>query len=399
MDGAADLAPPLTPARARGTRPAPLIAHVIFHFGVGGLENGIVNLINHMPADRYRHAIVCLKGFTDFRHRITRKDVEIVALNKREGNDLSMHLRLYRTLRRLRPDIVHTRNLAAMEGQLAALLAGVPHRVHGEHGRDMSDLDGSNARYRLLRRALRPLVHRFTAVSRDLEHWLARDIGVPAARVTQIYNGVDSERFRPRSGRRRIGPEGFAGDDSIVIGSVGRMAAVKDFPRLAEAFVQLLTRVPDGRRRLRLAIVGEGESRAACQAILRDAGAADLAWLPGERADIGKLMPAFDVFALPSLGEGISNTILEAMSCGLPVVATKVGGNIELVRDGATGRLVVPGDARALADALAPYCTDPALRRRHGGAARAVVEARHSMASMTDAYLGVYDSLLGIDRA
>lgn len=392
MRSAIDLSPPR--ADTRSAEPAPLVAHIIHQFSIGGLENGLVNLINHMPAGRYRHAIICLKGFSGFHNRLQRKDVEIVALNKKEGHDIGLYLRLFRTLRRLRPDIVHTRNLSALEGQFVAALAGIRARAHGEHGRDMVDLDGRNTKYRLLRKALRPFVGHFTTVSKDLEGWLAEAIGAPPHKIAQIYNGVDSARFYPRNTRVSIGPPGFMHADCIVVGSVGRMAAVKDFPSLVRAFLLLLERHPESRNRLRLLIAGDGEARTHCHEMLRAAGAEALAWLPGERDDIATLMQAMDVFALPSLAEGISNTILEAMSSGLPVIATRVGGNVELVEDGATGRLVPPGDSAALAAAIYQYCNDDALRRRHGTAARHKIEMRFSMDSMTQAYMDVYDRLL-----
>lgn len=377
-----------------GAAPAPLVAHVIFHLTVGGLENGLVNLINHMPPARYRHAIICLKGYTDFRDRIARKDVEVIALNKKEGNDFLLYLNLFKTLRRLKPDILHTRNLAALEGQVVAALAGVRTRVHGEHGRDMSDLDGSNGKYRLLRKALIPFASHVTTVSKDLETWLVDAIGVRPAGVTQIYNGVDSERFHPRMDWEAIGPPGFMTRDCVVIGSVGRMAAVKDFPNLVRAFLLLLDREPENRTRLRLLIVGEGESHNQCLEMLRTAGAQALAWLPGVRSDTDQMMRAMDMFVLPSLGEGISNTILEAMATGLPIIATRVGGNVELVDDGASGRLVPPADPGALADALSDYGKDGALRARHGEAARQKIEANFSMDAMTRAYMQVYDGVL-----
>jgi glycosyltransferase involved in cell wall biosynthesis len=127
---------------------------------------------------------------------------------------------------------------------------------------------------------------------------------------------------------------------------------------------------------------------------LSAAAAESLAWLPGERHDVPELMRAFDVFALPSLGEGISNTVLEAMASGLPVVATQVGGNPELVEEGKTGTLVPPGDARALAAAARAYAEDPARASAHGAAGRRQAEAKFSIASMVAAYLGVYDAVL-----
>ena len=110
----------------------PLIVHVIHQLDVGGLENGLVNLINHMPPGRYRHAIVCLKNATDFRQRLSAPGVEVISLGKREGKDPAHYLRLYRLLRQLRPSLVHTRNLGCIEAQLLAAIAGVRLRVHGE---------------------------------------------------------------------------------------------------------------------------------------------------------------------------------------------------------------------------------------------------------------------------
>ncbi|WP_090906803.1 TIGR03088 family PEP-CTERM/XrtA system glycosyltransferase [Nitrosospira sp. Nsp13] len=381
-------------SRAITTQP-PLIVHVIHHLGVGGLENGLVNLINHIPPERYRHAIVCLKGYSDFRHRILRENVEIVALNKREGHDFGLYLNLFRTLRRLKPDIVHTRNLGTMEGQVIAAVAGARARIHGEHGRDIFDLHGKNRKYNLLRKAIRPFVDHFIAVSRDLESWLVDTVGATPQRIDQIYNGVDSLRFHPRDGTPfGAGPQGFFTENTFVVGSVGRMADVKNYPSLIQAFLRMLKEEPAAREHFRLLIVGEGTSRRECIEMLREAGAEALAWFPGERADIPELMRTMDLFVLPSLGEGISNTILEAMSTGLPVVATSVGGNVELVKEGYTGMLVPPGEPSALTEAMLRYYRNPDLIIQHGRAARRQIEASFSMETMTQGYLQVYDKAL-----
>ena len=373
----------------------PLIAHVVHRFDVGGLENGMVNLLNRIPPDRYRHAVICLDAFTDYRHRISRSDVSFHALHKRPGKDPALYLRLWRLLRQLRPDLVHTRNLSALEGQLVAALAGVRARVHGEHGRDVFDLHGANRKYNVLRRALRPLVGRYIAVSKDLADWLVDRVGVEQGRVEQIYNGVDAERFRPRvEGFRAVGPAGFFTGGEVIIGTVGRMAAVKDHLLLVRAFIELVATGPEMRRCARLIIVGDGPQRAECLALLAQAGAESLAWLPGERDDVPELMRTFDVFALPSLGEGISNTVLEAMATGLPVVATRVGGNPELVEEGVTGMLVPAGAHRPLAMALRTYVDDVALARRHGANGRKLAEERFSIDAMVAGYLSVYDSVL-----
>ena len=139
---------------------APLVVHIIHRLAIGGLENGLVNLINHMPAERYRHAIVCMTQSTDFRLRIKSNAVAVHELHKQPGHDFGLYFRLWRLLRTLRPAVVHTRNIGTLECQCIALLAGVPARVHGEHGRDMNDIDGRNATYLRLRKIFRPLISR-----------------------------------------------------------------------------------------------------------------------------------------------------------------------------------------------------------------------------------------------
>jgi sugar transferase (PEP-CTERM/EpsH1 system associated) len=327
---------------------------------------------------------------TDFRHRLRDPSVECLALHKPEGHGIKLYPRLYRLLRARRPAVVHTRNLAALEAQFVAAAAGIRATVHGEHGRDVFDLYGKNWKYNLLRRAARPFVSNYIAVSRDLEAWLQRDIGVPPRKLNQIYNGVDSRKFHPRNGPR---PE-FAHPESIVFGSVGRMAEVKDYPLLTRAFIQLMRQQPERAARARLAIVGDGPTREACLDLLQGAGLAHLAWLPGARDDIADIMQALDVFVLPSKNEGISNTILEAFASGLPVIATEVGGNVELVEDGVNGLLVQPGDLAGMVQALLFYLDTPARIAEHGNTARRQAEQRFSIPAMAEAYAAVYDKTL-----
>jgi sugar transferase (PEP-CTERM/EpsH1 system associated) len=378
----------------------PLVAHIIHRLAVGGLENGLVNLVNSIPADRYRHVIISLTDATDFRDRIHRANVPVIALHKTPGRGVGIHLRLWRLLRGLRPDIVHTRNLPTLEHAVTAAAAGVPARVHGEHGRDVYDLDGTNVKYNVLRRVVKPFIHHYIAVSRELEEWLIRTVGAKSDCVTRICNGVDADQFRPRCGpRRAIGPSGFLPPGTLVIGSVGRMEPVKDPLTLVRAFIHILVNQPDARKRVRLVMIGTGSLYDDARELLHAAGADTLAWLPGERDDISDLMRFFDVFVLPSLREGISNTILEAMASGLPIVATSVGGNPELVEEGQTGMLVPTRDPGALAGAINRYTLEPTLRKSHGQSGRRKAETAYSMTAMIDRYLSVYDrALLRVDR-
>jgi sugar transferase (PEP-CTERM/EpsH1 system associated) len=383
-------------AQAVGTDSRPLVLHLVYRFDTGGLENGVVNLINHMPASAYRHTVVALTAVVPgFARRIERDDVTFVSLHKPPGHAVKLYPRLLKLFREMRPAIVHTRNLAALECQVPAMLAGVPVRIHGEHGRDVDDLDGTSVRHQWMRRAYRPFVHHYVALSLELATHLRQRVGVPPVRITEIRNGVDTERFRPApGGRARIEGCPFIDPSLWLAGTVGRMQAVKAQTLLARAFIRALQIEPALRERLRLVMVGDGPLRAEAQALLEAAGVGSLAWLPGERTDVPDVMRGLDGFVLPSLAEGISNTILEAMASALPVIATQVGGNAELVRPGETGEIVPPADAETLATSLVRLATDPARAAAMGRAGRVVVEQRLSLPAMVAAYQGLYDRLL-----
>ncbi len=388
------------PSATSGDRVPPLVAHVLYRFDVGGLENGVVNLINHMPHGAYRHMVVALTEVTDFCQRLNRPDVECVALHKKPGHGARVYPSLWRLLKARRPAIVHTRNLAALEMQAAAWAAGVPARIHGEHGRDIDDLDGSSRRHQRLRQLYSPFVHRYVALSRDLEGYLSGPVGIVPRRITQIYNGVDADKFAPAPtpGLRSIAGCPFQGSGLWLVGTVGRMAAVKNQTLLARAFLIARDADPGFAAVGRLVMVGDGPLRAQAQAILDSGGAHDAGWLPGERGDVADVMRSLDCFVLPSLAEGISNTILEAMACGLPVVATAVGGNVELVDAGRTGLVVPNDDPLAMAQSLLHLWRNAEASKHMGCAGRADVEQRFSMQAMVGAYQHLYDQQISAAR-
>jgi sugar transferase (PEP-CTERM/EpsH1 system associated) len=376
--------------------PRPLILHVVFRFAVGGLENGVVNLINRMSANAWRHGIIALTDVSEsFCSRLKREDITCIALGKPPGHLIPLYPRLVRIFREQRPAIVHTRNLAALEAVVPAWFAGVPVRIHGEHGRDFSDIDGRKRRYKLVRQLYRPFVHQYVALSHDLENYLTSSVGVPSDRVEHIYNGVDSERFRNPVGTR-IAVDGSPFNDPslFVVGTVGRLDPVKDQTSLVRAFARALAMSPGAAQRLRLVLVGDGPLREEAEAIVRTAKIESLVWFAGERNDVPELMKGLDCFVLPSLAEGISNTILEAMSSGLPVIATRVGANADLMEEGLSGRLVPRGNPQAIAEELLAYSSQPRLARRHGHAGRQIVERRFSLDRMVGDYENLYRRLL-----
>lgn len=389
----------------------PLVVHVIYALGTGGLENGLVNIINRCPPARYRHAIVCLTVAERFAERLTAPGVEVIELHKKPGYDFGMYRKLWQTLRRLKPAIVHSRNLAALETQVLGVLFPSCIRIHGEHGRDVNDLDGSNRKYQLFRRLLNPLVHRFIAVSQDLAYWLTATVGISEQKVIQIYNGVDSTRFVPsfaESGgnEQQISdhslprcsvdvPPGFLPQEGgVVVGTVGRLATVKNQALLLEAIRRIVQDHPQLRMRLRCILVGDGPERSSLNQAVDTMGLQSCVYLAGDREDMPAWLRSMDIFVLPSLGEGISNTVLEAMATGLPVIATNVGGNPELVEPEVTGLLVPSEDVEALVESILRLINDPQLRLAMGEAAIRKVRETFDWDRTVAAYLGVYDELL-----
>jgi sugar transferase (PEP-CTERM/EpsH1 system associated) len=360
---------------------ASLVVHLIYRLDFGGLETLLVDCVNRMPAAKYRHAIVCLTDYTAFAEKITQPGVELFALNKAPGLGLGTHMALFKLLRRLRPAILHTYNLSAIEYSITAAAAGVPIRVHAEHGRDAGDPHGLNRKHNLLRRLMAPFIDRYIPVSGDLQRWLSTVVGIPTAKTLLINNGVDTAHFAP----------GAPAASQFVVGTVGRLQDVKNQAGLVDAFIALRALLPQ--QDLRLVLVGDGPLRARLEQQVAGAGLQDVVRLAGARSDIADLMRGFSVFALSSIAEGTPVTLLEAMACGLPIVSSAVGGIPELVQDGVTGALVPALDAPAMAAALARYAADPALAARHGQAGRRRIEDHYSVSAMVQAYVALYDGL------
>lgn len=385
-----------------------LILHVVHHLQIGGLENGVVNLINQLPPDRFRHVVVCIEDFTDFSSRIERGDVEVVAMQRSRVGVWRLRWMLFKLFRRLRPDIVHTRNLSGLDALLPARLAGAK-TLHSEHGFDVDNLSGAAFRPMLLRRLHAPLVNRYVALSNDLCRVMCERWRIAPTRIQQIYNGVETQKFTPPKQlmqprqpmqempaiavRRGLLPPDFQGEGLFIVGTVGRVQAVKDQATLLRALAVIFERYPEWRSDFRLVLVGDGPLMPDLQHLAGALGIAEQTWFAGARQDVAALLQSFDLFVLPSLNEGISNTLLEAMSTGLPLLATAVGGNVELLTQGAVGSTFTPGDHVNLASLMSQYYLTPDLRAAHGAAARTHAVQRFSLQAMVAHYQTVYETL------
>ncbi len=369
------------------------IVHIVHSFSIGGLENVIVQLINQLPADQFEHVLLSLTSISDFKDRITQPGVRFIQLHKPPGHAVGLYLRIYRLLKELNPDVVHSCNLAALEIAPLSWLARIPLRVHAEHGWDSHDPKGESLRYQRIRRLYKPFVSHYVVVSKDIDDYLANAIGVPKSHRTLITNGVDTARFSPRQTATPavIGCP-FVPGHHWLIGTVGRLQTVKNQPLLARAFIHLMKRHPETFDRLRLIIVGDGPLMVEIQALLAHAGLESLAWLSGARNDVPDILRMLDCFVLPSAAEGTSCTLQEAMACGLPVVATAVGGTPELVTHGGTGFLVPDGDANAMAQAILGCYLEPEKAMDFGRRARTLALTQHGLSRMIERYAHVFSN-------
>lgn len=375
-------------ARNQTAPPRPIrVVHVLEELQLAGMETGVIKVVNRLPAS-IEATICCLRRQAEVTKPAVDPRVRVLELGRGASHDYGVVATLARLFRRERAQVVHSHNWQTyLYSVLAARLAGVPVIVHGEHGHD--GLPPSRRRL-LVRRALAPLVTRFVTVSEDLARELRTVWRLDAGAILAIANGVDLARFDARADGRDVRRElGIAPEDDVVV-SVGGIRRVKDYATLLRAFAQVRAARPAAR----LLIVG-----AACDETLQDElaslagslGVRDRVLFTGIRRDVPEVLAAADVYVNSSRFEGMSNTILEAMAMGKPVVATRVGGNAELVRDGVTGCLVPAEDPVALAAAVEGLLADPVRRARLGAAGRAHVERRHSMEAMVARYVDVYE--------
>ncbi|GGD69050.1 TIGR03088 family PEP-CTERM/XrtA system glycosyltransferase [Lacimicrobium alkaliphilum] len=368
------------------------IAHVLFRFDTGGLENGVVNLVNQLPEQGYRHSIITQKGLNpEFAKRVTANNVDYHDLNKADGNDFGMYLRLNRLLKRLRPDILHTRNLATLECQVVGWWRRIPLRIHGEHGWDVSDIGGTNTKYQRLRRMIKPFVNQYVALSGEARDYLIQKVKVPEQRIHPICNGVDMNRFVNPPAPVSPFPEAQFPPLAVVFGTVGRLAEVKDQATLIDAFGLLCARFPQ--HSLRLLLVGDGPMREMLEQRAKEKNVEDKIWFAGDRADVPALMSKMQVFVLPSLAEGISNTFLEAMACGLPVIATRVGGNPDLMLPAHRhSHLIEVRDSQSLMQAMSRYLDKPEAIAEDSEQVRKHCQSHFSLANMVAKYHQLYQS-------
>ncbi|MCP4111787.1 MAG: glycosyltransferase [Desulfobacteraceae bacterium] len=362
------------------------LVHLLPSLAVGGAENGVVNLMNNINTDIFDPFIVTFSSDGPLTARVNRNRVKLIDVAKRKGNDPLLPFRLWRLFNKIRPAIVHTHFWGTLvEGVTSAKMAGVPVIIHGEHG-----TIEQRKRNILVQRLFWHFCDSVVSISNALKYRLSETIGFDSYRITPIINGVDTDKFYPVSDRNRCRKNFNIPSDAFVVGTVGRLLPVKDQQTIIKALS--IIKKKTGNKVLGV-IAGNGPLLENLSDLSRSLGIENEWIMLGEQDNIPAVMNTFDVFALPSLSEGISNTILEAIACGLPVIATEVGGTVEIV-DSRYGILIPPGDAKAFSSAVSELMNNNELRKTYAENARAAAEEKFSLSSMIKTYEKLYLSLL-----
>lgn len=372
------------------------VMHVLNYVRRGGTEFGILKLMDGLDKTQFQHFLCTTRQYDqDFVDAYALGDRLYSAAGKNQGLQFPL-LRLKKIFQICRPHIVHTRNWGALEAVPAARLAGVPVVIHSEHGYETHNMDGLPLRQRAFRRFVYSMADTVFTVTRELRDYHARQAWLSPERIAVIPNGVDSQRFSPSaSARAQIRAELGIAPATLVLGTVGRMVPIKDYGTLLDSADALAQRGLD----VHLLLVGKGPELPALQA-----RAAALPSLAGKITFLGAsdsvpdLLNAMDIFVLTSLSEGMSNTLLEAMATGLPVLATRSGGNPEVIGEGNVNWLFSPRDVRGLADLVERLARNAAARASQGEQARNRILEEFSLQRMWQRYADLYTQAIARRR-
>ncbi|MFB3926344.1 MAG: glycosyltransferase [Syntrophales bacterium] len=311
------------------------ILHVTHSLDMGGLERVVVDLARGLTRVGHRVDICCLNGRGTLAEEAEREGIMVYSLKKKPGVEWLLPVKLSKIIRRGYYDIVHTHNEAgAIYGVPAAVLSNVKNIVHTEHGKEPSYRN--KRRLCLAEKCLLRMVDRIVTVSKNLKDYMAASMNMEPDCIRVILNGIDISKFSGRDRRTQMRKSLGIANEDFVIGTISRIVPLKNHEFLLNIFKELRNHVPG----IRLVIVGDGPLRDDIEKSALDKGIGRSVYFLGERRDTPELLSLFDLFMLPSFTEGVSLTLLEAMAAGVPVIASDVGGNSEVIEKGISGILI-----------------------------------------------------------
>ncbi len=365
------------------------VLHVTFNMAIGGTEQVIRQLITSTSGDEVQHAIACIDGYVgEIGKSLEEQGVTVYPVQRQPGFDRALVHSIHNIVRDGQFDIVHGHQYTPY---LYAWLAArtTPARVvFTEHGRFHPD------RYRYKAMLINPLISLMTpaviAISRATARALSRYEFIPARKIRVIYNGIAGLHREPQE-MARIRSDLDIPDKALVVGTVSRLDPVKNQTMMIRAFQRFREQMPDAI----LLMVGDGPERDLLEKLVADCGLADWVRFTGFIEQPQQYLALMDIFLLSSFTEGTSMTLLEAMSLGIPCVATRVGGNPEIVVDGETGFLVDSDDAEGFSGAMIRLAKEQETRKRFSDAGVRRFREHFSVNRMADEYLSVYQHCMG----
>jgi glycosyltransferase involved in cell wall biosynthesis len=354
-----------------GSRRRLRVAHVSWGLNVGGLEKLLVEFARHADRAHFDLHFVSLTTRGTLADDLERQGWPVTAVEEPGGLQPGLVLRLAQLFRRARIDVVHTHDeRPLLYGAAAARVARVRRVVHTRHGQKARN----TRRQVILFRLASALADRVVSVSDDAAAWTLRE-GVSPRRIRTIRNGIDLTRFA------YTGP---ASDGPVV--TVARLSPEKDVATLVRATALAARELPS----FRLEVAGDGVCMPALRQLTAELGLEGHVRFHGEVRDVPALLGRARLFVLPSVEEGISLTLLEAMARGLPVVATRIGGNPEVVADGETGLIIPAREPDSMARAMLRLLGDVAESQRLGRAGRRRVATLFDVRRMVADYEALY---------
>jgi glycosyltransferase involved in cell wall biosynthesis len=365
---------------------AKAVAHVLDSLEVGGLERTVVRLAIAQKESGDHVQVITIWANGPLAAPLKQAGIKITCINKKSGLDFSAIKKIRRIISR-GIEVIHSHNVLPHYYATIASLGIDVRRISTRH--DMGvHLKGK--RMQFLYGLSLYKTHSVVAVCEAAKNRFVTENIVPEDLISVIYNGIPEIKARTecndkasdRRNQLRLPASG------PIVGSIGRLNVVKDYGTLIASFKEVLNKHPDAK----LVIAGDGPERNKLQLQIEELDISDKVTLLGERNDVEELLGQFDIFALTSLTEGFSVALVEAAWSGLPIVATDVGGNREIVQDGITGFLTEPGNIQDVTEKIEKLLSDNRLRQRFGSVSRSRAEANWTLELMREKYQRVYQT-------
>jgi sugar transferase (PEP-CTERM/EpsH1 system associated) len=359
------------------------IAHVVFSLKIGGLEKVVVDIISHLDRQKFESVVYCVGHKGVYAEALENRGIEVRLVN--EQSFIKRIVAFSTIFKNEKFDIVHSNSGVYRDATLAAIIARVPMIMHTDHGKFYPD----NKITRLTHRFFSVFRDKIITVSDHIKDFIANEVRVNRTKIMRIHNGVNINEYDVvvDISRKKI-DLGIALEKKVV-GTIARLAPIKDHMTLLAAFEKIVKTHKD----VKLLIVGDGPLREAlCDKVVEFGIAHDVIFL-GARNDVAELLKIMDIVCLSSLSEGLSMTLIEGMASGKPVVATRVGGNMELIIDKVTGYLVPPRDPKEMAEAISILLNDGSLRKVMGIKGKERIAQHFNINNVARKYEDVYFEL------